>query len=220
MRFPFTATDFLFQSSIFSAFDGQLSCWQIMKFDHLDATINAFKDKYIYSAMVATEKSEKVILSWLESLAFHTYDEHGPLHPGKLSLQFPLIWVVFLCQLLYQPFFGARIEADGDDDEGDDDEEGGNKGKKNKKNRQQRQERRLLAGGAPTATAVSTEAPQASGAVAEDNAEPRQEVAQEMLTAEKPVEAVAQQPAPQESTGQELTSQDSTTQESTSQDSA
>eukprot|EP00042_Codosiga_hollandica_P050322 m.597849 g.597849 ORF g.597849 m.597849 type:complete len:144 (+) comp58072_c0_seq7:1037-1468(+) len=43
MRFPFTATDFLFQSSIFSAFDGQLSCWQIMKFDHLDATINAFK---------------------------------------------------------------------------------------------------------------------------------------------------------------------------------
>eukprot|EP00042_Codosiga_hollandica_P050321 m.597826 g.597826 ORF g.597826 m.597826 type:complete len:193 (+) comp58072_c0_seq4:1037-1615(+) len=192
MRFPFTATDFLFQSSIFSAFDGQLSCWQIMKFDHLDATINAFKDKYIYSAMVATEKSEKVILSWLESLAFHTYDEHGPLHP----------------------------EADGDDDEGDDDEEGGNKGKKNKKNRQQRQERRLLAGGAPTATAVSTEAPQASGAVAEDNAEPRQEVAQEMLTAEKPVEAVAQQPAPQESTGQELTSQDSTTQESTSQDSA
>ena len=45
-------------------------CW-----DHKNDIIEEFKHKYIYPVIVETEKKEKPMFEWLQTLLFHTYSE-------------------------------------------------------------------------------------------------------------------------------------------------
>ena len=44
----------------------------------VDIVCVCIQDKYIYSAMIETEKTEQVMIHWLSSLDYHTYNEHVP----------------------------------------------------------------------------------------------------------------------------------------------
>jgi len=49
-----------------------------MTFDDCSDKIKEFREKYIFSNIIRTEKDEKSMLSWLGTLSLHTYDVRPP----------------------------------------------------------------------------------------------------------------------------------------------